>query len=220
MPERQSKVLIVDDHPLVRLWLGHLIEDQPDLTVCGEADTLREAWKRIETESPDIVILDVSLPDGTALELIKSIKSTHPKLPVLVLSMHDEKIYAERVVRAGARGFVMKRETADRIMDAIYDVLRGKIAVSDVVAASFAEKFGEGRPLPSGPRVERLSDRELEIFELIGAGVDTRTIASKLRISIKTVQTHCAKIKEKLELENATELLREALRWYEYQPRS
>lgn len=220
MPERQSKVLIVDDHPLVRLWLGHLIEDQPDLTVCGEADNLREAWKRIETESPDIVILDVSLPDGTALELIKSIKSTYPKLPVLVLSMHDEQIYAERVVRAGARGFVMKCETADRIMDAIYDVLRGKIAVSDVVAASFAEKFGEGRPPPSGPRVERLSDRELEIFELIGAGVDTRTIASKLRISIKTVQTHCAKIKEKLELENATELLREALRWYEFQPRS
>ena len=220
MPERQSKVLIVDDHPLVRLWLGHLIEDQSDLTVCGEAGTLREAWTRIEVEKPDMVILDVSLPDGTALELIKSVKSTYPTLPVLVLSMHDEKIYAERVVRAGARGFVMKRETADRIMDAIYEVLRGKIAVSDDVAASFAEKFGEGRSPPSGPRVERLSDRELEIFELIGAGVDTRTIASTLGISIKTVQTHCAKIKEKLELENATELLREALRWYEFQPRS
>ena len=220
MSERQSKVLIVDDHPLVRLWLGHLIEDQTDLTVCGEADNLREAWKQIEIETPDIVILDVSLPDGTALELIKSIKNGYPKLPVLVLSMHDEKIYAERVVRAGARGFVMKKETADRIMDAIYDVLRGKIAVSDAVAASFAEKFGEGRSPPSGPRVERLSDRELEIFELIGAGVDTRTIASNLRISIKTVQTHCAKIKEKLELENATELLREALRWNEFEPRS
>jgi len=219
MDGRKSKVLLVDDHPLVRQWLGQLIEEQPDLAICGEADDLSKTLPRIETTRPDIVILDISLPEGSAMDLIKTIKAAHPLLPILVLSMHDENVYAERVIRAGARGFVMKRETADRVIEAIYRVLRGKLAVSDTIAARFDEKFGAGRPPPAGPLVERLSDRELEIFERLGAGDDTRSIANSLDISIKTVQAHFANIKAKLELENATELLREAIRWNESHPR-
>ena len=218
MLNRQSKIFLVDDHPLVRLWLGQLIEEQSDLVVCGEADTVSEALRRIEATKPDLAIVDISLPESSGLELIKKIRSTQPDLRVIVLSMHDERVYAERAIRAGARGFVMKRETADRIIEAIYKVLHGKLAVSASVTASFTEKFGEGRVPPPGPVVERLSDRELEIFQLLGTGADSRGIAKRLQISIKTVQAHCANIKDKLELENATELLREAIRWNEYRP--
>ncbi len=218
MLNRQSKIFLVDDHPLVRLWLGQLIEEQSDLVVCGEADNVSEALRRIEATKPDLAIVDISLPESSGLELIKKIRSTQPDLRVIVLSMHDERVYAERAIRAGARGFVMKRETADRIIEAIYKVLHGKLAVSASVTASFTEKFGEGRAPPPGPVVERLSDRELEIFQLLGTGADSRGIAKRLQISIKTVQAHCANIKDKLELENATELLREAIRWNEYRP--
>jgi DNA-binding NarL/FixJ family response regulator len=152
------------------------------------------------------------------MELIKTLKSQYPDLPMIVLSMHDEAVYAERAIRAGARGYVMKRETANRIIESIYKVLRGKLAVSDAVAQAFADKFGAGRAPAVGPTVELLSDRELEVFELLGSGLDTRAIGEKLGISIKTVQAYCARIKEKLELSNATELLREALRWFESHP--
>jgi DNA-binding NarL/FixJ family response regulator len=216
MPNEKSKIFLLDDHPLVRSWLGQLIEDQPDLMVCGEADNLTEAWSCLKISKPDVAILDLSLPDGTALELIKNIKVAYPSLRILVLSMHEEKVYAGRVIRAGAHGYVMKRETAGRIIDAIYEVLRGKLAVSDAVEAIFSEKYGDGNAPPAGPHVERLSNRELEIFELIGTGMETRSIARQLQISMKTVQTHCAKIQDKLELDNATELLREAIRWREH----
>jgi DNA-binding NarL/FixJ family response regulator len=218
MRERR-KIFLMDDHPLVRLWLGQLIDEQSDLMVCGEADNVGEALRRIAATRPDLAIVDISLPESSGLELIKKLAAVQPDLLIVVFSMHDEKIYAERVIRAGARGFVMKRETASSIIEAIYKVLRGKLAVSAAVEASFAEKFGEGRPPPRGPFVERLSDRELEIFELLGTGADTRTIGHRLHIAIKTVQAHCANIKDKLELSNATELLREAIRWNEFHPK-
>jgi DNA-binding NarL/FixJ family response regulator len=218
MPDRQSKIFLIDDHPLVRLWLGQLIEEHSDLVVCGEADNVPDALRRIQMMKPDLAIVDISLPRGSGIELIKTLKGEHPNLLVIVLSMHDEGVYAERAIRAGARGFVMKRETANHIMEAIYKVLRGKLAVSDAIAKSFSDKFGDGRIPPVGPTIEQLSDRELEVFELLGSGVDTRAIAGNLGISIKTVQAHCARIKEKLELSNATELLREALRWFESNP--
>jgi DNA-binding NarL/FixJ family response regulator len=218
VPNRHAKIFLVDDHPLVRLWLGQLIEVQQDLTVCGEADNVRERLLRIEATNPDLVIVDISLPGGSGMELIKTLKASRPRVMTIVLSMHDENVYAERAIRAGARGFVMKRETANQIIEAIYKVLRGRIAVSDAVARTFADKFGDGRIPPAGPTVERLSDRELEVFELLGSGLDTRAIADRLDISIKTVQAYCARIKEKLELSNATELLREALRWHETNP--
>lgn len=216
--EGRSKIFLIDDHPLVRLWLGQLIEEHSDLVVCGEADNVREGLRRISASKPDLVIVDISFPEGSGIELIKAIRSQYPGLAMIVLSMHDEKVYAERVIRAGARGFVMKRETASRIVEAIYKALRGKLAVSDTIARAFAEKFGDGRIPPIAPSVEELSNRELEIFELLGSGLETRAIADRLQISIKTVQAYYARIKEKLELSNATELLREALRWYERHP--
>lgn len=218
MPDQQSKVFLIDDHPLVRMWLGQLIEEQGDLMVCGEADNPRDAIRRIDATRPDLAIVDISLPAGSGMELIKTLKSQYPHLAMIVLSMHDEAVYAERAIRAGARGYVMKRETANRIIESIYKVLRGKLAVSDAVAQAFADKFGAGRAPAVGPTVELLSDRELEVFELLGSGLDTRAIGEKLGISIKTVQAYCARIKEKLELSNATELLREALRWFESHP--
>ena len=218
MRDQQSKVFLIDDHPLVRMWLGQLIEEQGDLMVCGDADNARDAIRRIEATRPDLAIVDISLPAGSGMELIKTLKSQYPQLPMIVLSMHDEAVYAERAIRAGARGYVMKRETANRIIESIYKVLRGKLAVSDAVSQAFADKFGAGRAPAVGPTVELLSDRELEVFELLGSGLDTRAIGEKLGISIKTVQAYCARIKEKLELSNATELLREALRWFESHP--
>jgi DNA-binding NarL/FixJ family response regulator len=200
------------------MWLGQLIEEQSDLMVCGDADNARDAMRRIEATRPDLAIVDISLPAGSGMELIKTLKSQYPHLLMIVLSMHDEAVYAERAIRAGARGYVMKRETANRIIESIYKVLRGKLAVSDAVAQAFADKFGAGRAPAVGPSVELLSDRELEVFELLGSGLDTRAIGEKLGISIKTVQAYCARIKEKLELSNATELLREALRWFESHP--
>ena len=218
MLNRPSRIFLIDDHPLVRLWLGQLIEEQGDLVVCGEAANVREALRKIDAARPDLVIVDISLPGASGMELIKALKIQYPNLLMIVLSMHEETVYAERAIRAGARGFVMKRETANRIIEAIYQVLRGKLALSETVASAFAEKFGEGRAPSANPSVETLSDRELEVFQLLGSGLETRAISERLEISIKTVQAHCARIKEKLELSNATELLREALRWYETHP--
>ena len=218
MLNRPSRIFLIDDHPLVRLWLGQLIEEQGDLVVCGEAANVREALRKIDAARPDLVIVDISLPGASGMELIKALKIQYPNLLMIVLSMHEETVYAERAIRAGARGFVMKRETANRIIEAIYQVLRGKLALSETVASAFAEKFGEGRTPSATPSVETLSDRELEVFQLLGSGLETRAISERLEISIKTVQAHCARIKEKLELSNATELLREALRWYETHP--
>jgi DNA-binding NarL/FixJ family response regulator len=162
---------------------------------------------------PDLAIVDLSLPGSSGVELIKTIKNLFPHILLIVLSMHDEKLYAERAIRAGARGYVMKRETADKIIGAIYEVLQNKISISDGMSTLFASKFIKAGTSTARSPVETLSDRELEIFRLIGQGVDTRDIANNLHLSIKTVQTYCARLKEKLSLANATELLREAVRW-------
>jgi DNA-binding NarL/FixJ family response regulator len=214
MPDQKFKILLVDDHPLVREWLASLINQQHDLVVCGEAGNAQEALGYLDTESPDLAIVDLSLKESSGLELIKTMRSTHPAVAVIVLSMHDEKHYAERAIRAGARGYVMKRETTKKIITAIHQVRGGKLGVSDEVAALFAERFVDNRPR-SGTPVEELSDRELEVFRLLGQGLDTRSVANNLHISIKTVQAYCARIKDKLNLANATELLREAVRWSE-----
>jgi DNA-binding NarL/FixJ family response regulator len=214
MPDEKFKILLVDDHPLVREWLASLINQQHDLVVCGEASTAQEALGYLDAESPDLAIVDLSLKESSGLELIKTMRSTHPAVAVIVLSMHDEKHYAERAIRAGARGYVMKRETTKKIIAAIQQVRSGKLGVSDEVAAVFAERFVDSRRR-SGTPVEELSDRELEVFRLLGQGLDTRSVANSLHISIKTVQAYCARIKDKLNLANATELLREAVRWSE-----
>ena len=206
--------MLVDDHPLVREWLANLINQQPDLSVCGEAETVQEALDFMKTTVPDLAIVDISLRESSGLDLIKSMKAAHPNVAVIVLSMHDERHYAERAIRAGARGYVMKRETTKKIISSIHQVLAGKLGVSEDVAALFAEKFVDSKPRTGTP-VEELSDRELEVFRLLGQGLDTRTVATRLQISIKTVQAYCARIKDKLNLANANELLREAVRWSE-----
>ncbi len=205
----------MDDHPLVREWLTNLINQQPDLVVCGEADSGPQALQAMGALKPEVAIVDIALKDSSGIELIKDLKLGCPAVAVLVLSMHDESHYAERALRAGARGYIMKRETTRKVIAAIRQVLAGKLYVSDSVAAAMAAKFVEGKTLAARSPVEQLSDRELEVFELLGQGRGTRQIAETLRVSVKTVQAYCAGIKDKLHVASATELIREAVRWYE-----
>jgi len=212
------KIFLVDDHPLVREWLTNLIHQQPDLFVCGESEDAPHALQEISATRPNVAIVDISLKYGSGIELIKSIKAMYPEVATIVLSMHDEQLYAERALRAGARGYIMKRETAKKVITAVRQVLAGKIYMSETLAGAFAEKFVDGKLPPGGSLVEQLSDRELETFQLLGKGYETRQVAEMMNVSMKTVQAHCAHIKEKLKLTNAAELLREAVRWQENNP--
>lgn len=216
-PNQKKTILIVDDHPLVREWLSALINQQADLTVCGEASSGAEAMHAVTASKPDMVIVDISLRDSSGIELIKDFKKACPNLLVLVLSMHDESVYAERVLRAGARGYIMKREATHKVIDAIRRVLDGKFYVSDAMAQTITARFVEGKMLATSSPTEQLSDRELTVFELLGQGLGTRKIAEILRLSVKTVQAYCANIEKKLNLGNATELVREAIRHHESQ---
>ena len=211
----RKRVFLVDDHPLVREWLTNLINQQPGLIVCGEAESGPEAREKILALRPDVAIVDIALKDSSGIELIKDLKLACPQVAVLVLSMHEESHYAERALRAGARGYIMKRETTRKVVAAIGQVLEGKLCISEAISAAIATQFVEGKTLAGGSPVEQLSDRELEVFELLGQGRTTRQIAETLRVSLKTVQAYCARIKEKLNLGSATELLREAVRWHE-----
>jgi DNA-binding NarL/FixJ family response regulator len=215
MPE--SRIFLVDDHPLVREWLTNLINQLPGLSVCGEAASGDAALQGIEAQSPDVAIVDLSLKEGSGLELIKAIKSRHPETAIIVLSMHDEQYYAERTMRAGARGYVMKGEVTSDILTAIREVLAGKIYLSTRMREVFAERFVDGKIPGLRSPVDTLSDRELQVFQLLGQGIETRRVAQKLNVSIKTVQAYCARIKDKLQLSNASELLREAVRWSDSQ---
>lgn len=214
---QKIKILLVDDHPLVREGLANLINQQSDFEVCGEAGNEPLALELIRTVQPDVSIVDISLENGSGIELIKSIKALHPAVTVLVLSMHEESLYAERALRAGARGYIMKREAAKKIIQGIRSVLAGQLYVSDKIAAMMNEKYVEGRTAATASPIEQLSNRELEVFQLMGLGNNNRQIADHLHIGFKTVQAYCARIKEKLKLANATELLREAVRWHESQ---
>jgi len=211
------KILLVDDHPLVREGLGNLIRQQPDFEICGEAGNEPEALELVRTVQPAVAIVDISLETGSGLELVKSIKVLHPAVTVLVLSMHDESLYAERALRAGARGYIMKREAAKKIILGIRSVLAGQLYVSEKITAAMNEKYVAGVPAAGASPVEQLSNRELEVFQLLGLGHNTRQIADQLHVGFKTVQAYCARIKEKLQLANANELLREAVRWHESQ---
>ena len=214
----KRKVFLVDDHPLVREWLTNLINQQSDLVVCGETESAPRALQAIAEALPEVAIVDISLKDSSGIELIKNLKEAQPNVAVLVLSMHDESLYAERALRAGAKGYVMKRETTKKVIDGIRQVLEGKLFVSDAVKEAMAVRLVEGKPHEARSPVEQLSDRELEVFEMLGRGLGTRQIAEALRVSIKTVQVYCARTKEKLNVANATELLREAIRWHENRP--
>ena len=206
-----AKVLIVDDHPLVRTGLAQLIGDSPDLEVCGEAGDMSEALKRIEAVKPDLAIIDLSLSGGSGLDLIEHIKARNPEILMLVASMHDETLYAERVLAAGARGYVNKQEAQDRIVHAIRQVLGGKVYLSERMTERMLSGLVD---LGSEKRdIESLSNRELQVFELIGRGVSPGHIAAQLNLSIKTIETHQARIKKKLGLESAHQLTQRAIRW-------
>jgi DNA-binding NarL/FixJ family response regulator len=208
----KQKIFLVDDHPLVREWLTNLINQQPDLAVCGEAETGPAALSALSQQRVQLVVADLNLANSSGIELIKDLKQLHPDLPVLVLSMHDESLYAERVFRAGARGYVNKRETAQKVIEAVRRVLDGKLYISEKAAEILAARSMRGQSA-SRSLIELLSDRELEVFDKLGQGQGTRQIAEDFHVSVKTIQEYCARIKEKLHLNNATELLREAVRW-------
>jgi DNA-binding NarL/FixJ family response regulator len=209
----KTKVLIVDDHPIIRQGLSELINHEPDLIVCEHAEDAPEALGKIKDSEPDMVIVDISLKETSGMELIKDIKAQYSNLPVLVLSMHDEALYAERMLRAGARGYVMKAEATEKVIVAIRKILGGQIYISDKMAAKMVRKLVGGGPDVGVSSIERLSDRELEVFHLIGQGYGTRQIAERLHLSIKTIETYREHIKEKLNLADASELLQYAIQW-------
>ncbi|MBV8215649.1 MAG: response regulator transcription factor [Verrucomicrobia bacterium] len=211
--ENRKRVLIVDDHPITRAGLAQLINHQPDLEVCAEADTASNALAALNGYKPDLVVVDITLPDKSGLELIKDITALRPGLPILVISMHDESLYAERALRAGARGYITKREGGRKLTQAIRTVAGGKIYLSEGMAGQILEVFSGGYRARSP--IQRLSDREFEVFELIGEGLPTNEIATKLHLSAKTVKAHRANIKRKLNLKTITELISFAARWIE-----
>jgi DNA-binding NarL/FixJ family response regulator len=216
----KTRILIVDDHPIVREGLTRRINRQPDLVVCGESGSAAEAMKAIAHCRPDLVIADLTLPDKSGLDLIKDLKARYPKLPALVLSMHDEKLYAERALKAGAIGYVMKQEATEHIIEAIRCALAGHVYLSRDMSARLLGTFVAGKkPTPASP-VETLSDRELEVFELTGQGLGTRQVAERLHVSIKTVEAHKIRIKTKLDLESASELAQQAALWAQKQGRT
>ncbi len=210
---RQARILLVDDHPIVREGLAQLIQEHGGFVVCGEAEDSDQAMEAVPQLKPDLVVVDVSLANSNGLELVKQFKTHFPDLPALVLSMHDETVYAPRALQAGARGYVMKREARQSIVKAIQRVLEGGIYVSDRMSAHFLEQVAGGKPSASKGGIARLTDRELQVFELIGNGKSTRQIAEMLHRSVKTVEAHREHIKEKLALENAAELNRLAYQW-------
>lgn len=211
----KRKIFLVDDHPLVCEGLTILINRQKDMEVCGEASGAPEALQAIEKTRPDAALIDLTLASGSGLELIKDLKAVCPQMAIVVLSMHDESTYAERALRAGARGYVMKREATKKVIVALQTVLEGELFVSEVFAKAMTEKLVEKRSLPADSIVAELSDRELQVFELLGQGMETRQIAEKLIIGMKTVQTYCGRMKEKLKVNSLNELMREAVRWAE-----
>lgn len=215
VPSEKTRIFIVDDHPLLRKGLGELINQERDMVVVGEADDAPSGIKGITSIRPDLVIVDISLKSMNGLELIKNIKVLDPSIQILVLSMHDESVYALRVLKAGAKAYVMKQEMVEKVMEAIRRIRAGKVFVSDRVATQMLSTVVDGGDPSKYSPIDSLSDRELEIVALIGSGTATREIADKLHISIKTVESHRAHIKDKLKLENATQLVQFCVRWVE-----
>ena len=209
----KHRVFIVDDHPLVREGLTNLVNGQNDLIVCGEAKDSAEAVEGIAKERPDVAVIDISLTNESGLELIKNLVRQFPRVAVVVLSMHDEALYAERALRAGARGYVMKHETSKNVLASIRRVLAGGVYVSERIVNRMALRFTSSRRVAARSPVERLSDRELEIFRLLGQGRSPSEIAGDLNLSLKTVQAYCARAKEKFGVTSLHELLRAAIQW-------
>ncbi len=213
--KQKNRIFIVDDHPIVRRGLAQLINQEDDLVICGEADNAEAALEALKKVKPDLAIVDISLRGIDGFELTKLIRARFDNIPVLIVSMHDESLFAERALRVGARGYIMKQEAIEKMMEAIRKVLRGELYVSERVSANIVKRFVDGKAEGVSSPEELLSDREMEVFQLIGQGFGTRQIADQLHVSVKTVETYRANIKEKLNLKNATELMKHAVHWIE-----
>jgi len=210
---RKTRIFIVDDHPIVREGLALMMNREPDLMVCGEAEEAGAALQAIPSARPDFLIVDISLNGPDGLDLLKSIRVRFPSLPVLILSMHDESIYAERALRAGANGYIMKQEATEKVLVAVRQILNQKVYVSDRIANRMLQQYISGSAAEKHSPIAELSDRELEVFRLIGEGHSTRMIAEELHLSVKTVESYQAHIKDKLSLKNGRELVQRAIQW-------
>lgn len=216
-PVSQKKILVVDDHPMTRAGVVYLLSKQEDMIVCGEAGNPSEALAEISRSLPDLLLTDMTMPGRSGVEFVKDVHALHPDLPILVVSMHDEVIYAERALRAGTRGYIMKEAGGEKLLAAVRRVLSGQIYLSEAMAAKIFDNLSGKKPRGSSSPIEKLSDREFEVFQLIGRGKSTRDIAKQFHLSPKTVDVHRGHIKEKLELKDATSLIRYAVRWVESQ---
>lgn len=210
--KNKLRVILVDDHPLVRERLAEILNREPDLAVCAEAEDRHSALAEIEQALPDLAIVDLTLKSSDGLELIKDLHARWPTLRILVVSMHDESLYAERVIRAGARGYITKQEATRSILQAVRTVIAGGIYLNPQITTQMIDRFTSVRPVTS-PSVQILADRELQVFELTGQGLNTRQISQRLHIGVKTVETYRARIREKLKLKDPTDLLKRAIAW-------
>ncbi len=209
----RTAILLVEDHPIFRKGLMEVLNNEPGFEVVGECEDAPEALKAMKELKPRLVIVDITLKNSSGIELIKDIKLRYPEVLVLTLSMHDEVMYAERALKAGSRGYIMKQHAPETVVKAVYQILDGKVYVSDEIANRIFTSFIDGRDTAEQSPMERLSDRELEVFELIGRGLGTRKISERLNVSVKTVENHRAHIKEKLNLSSAIELVQQAALW-------
>jgi len=209
----KRKILIVEDHPIFRAMLAQLVGQELGMTVCGEADNIKDAMALIEQTKPDVAIVDITLFGSSGLELIKDIKARKLRVPVLVVSMHEEKLYAERVLRAGARGYVSKHEPPSAVVDAIRKVLAGGIYLSETITGTILGRLGHADQAIEPTGVDILSDREIEVFQLVGRGLNSRQIAERVNLAPSTVDSYRARIKEKLGIKNAAELYQRAAQW-------
>jgi DNA-binding NarL/FixJ family response regulator len=213
----KTKVLLVDDHPILRAGLAKLINQEADMTVCAEVEDAAKAFDAVTQHSPDIAVIDVSLKGSNGIELIKNLKARFPDLATLVLSMHDETLYAERALRAGSKGYIMKEVATEQVLTAIRRVLAGDIFLSERMQSRMLQFFAGGKAKVAASPIEQLTDRELEVFRLIGEGRSTRQIAGQLHLSVRTVEAYREYIKSKLNLKNATELVQHAFHWVHHE---
>jgi DNA-binding NarL/FixJ family response regulator len=213
----KTRVLLVDDHPILRRGLAQLINQECDMAVCGEAEDAPKAFEAFSTLHPDVAVVDISLKGGNGIELIKNVKARFPAVPILVLSMHDESLYAERALRAGGLGYIMKEEAIEQVLVGIRRVLVGEIFLSDKMKAKMLQQLASGKAKAFVSPIENLTDRELEVFRLIGEGRSTRQIAGELHLSVRTVEAYREYIKGKLNLKNSTELVQHAFHWVHHE---
>jgi DNA-binding NarL/FixJ family response regulator len=210
---KKARIFLVDDHPIVRQGLSQLVNQESDLVMCGHAEDARSAMEAIAASRPDLIIVDISLAGPDGLDLLKQVRLTDPALPVLILSMLDESLYADRALRAGANGYIMKQEATENVLIAVRRILHGEIYVSDRMASRMLAQFASHPDAAKRSPIDLLTDRELEVFRLIGQGQGTRQIAENLCLSVKTVESYQAHIKDKLLLKNSRELIQRAIQW-------